>query len=215
MTEYRDFTKNELKWINSFQKVMESAPNTLFLFVGAGQTIFAKDENNKVYMSKSGGVDSLANSISIKTPMEMRLLNYLIKPTPMNKQCTCAKTFNAEPLLGSYAGCPVHDPSYIDTVFMRSNNSMYLTKLTEMQKLHALAYKYYQGQKWEPNKGDYYTTSRADLELYQVVDVTDTKVITRYLVGSDNVSEWDKSGFTTEGFGVNRVWVPDFIFKLN
>ena len=135
----------------------------------------------------------------------------------MNKQCTCAKgAFNAEPLLGSYTGCPVHDPNWIDTAaFMRSNNSISPTKLTEMQKLHALAYKYYQGQKWEPKKGDYYTTSRADLELYQVVDVTDTKVVTRYLVGSDNVSEWDKNGFLTEGFGVNRVWVPHFIFKLN
>lgn len=93
-------------------------------------------------------------------------------------------------------------------------NSKFPTVLTPMQKLHAMAYKYYSGIKWEPKKGDYYTTSRADLELYQVVDVTETKVMTKYLVGSDTISEWDKDRFTTEGFGVNRVHVPVFCFKF-
>lgn len=130
------------------------------------------------------------------------------------KHCTCSKSYNGEPLFGGYVRCPVHDPNYIDTFFIRPTDFTSPTKLTENQKLHALAYKYYQGGKWEPKKGDYYTTSRADLELYQVVDVTETKVLTRYLVGSDTTSEWDKDGFLTEGFGVNRVWVPHFIFNL-
>lgn len=94
------------------------------------------------------------------------------------------------------------------------DNRTHPTSLTPMQKLHAMAYKYYSGIKWEPKKGDYYTTSRADLELYQVVDVTETKVMTKYLVGSDTISEWDKDRFTTEGFGVNRVHVPVFCFKF-
>jgi hypothetical protein len=54
------------------------------------------------------------------------------------------------------------------------------TCLTPWQKLEALSMRYYGCVVWEPNAGDFYTTSRADLELYQVVDVTDTEVITRY-----------------------------------
>lgn len=87
--------------------------------------------------------------------------------------------------------------------------------LTEKQKLNALAFKYYQGQKWEPKAGDYYTTSRADLELYQVVEVTEDKVKTKYLIPDSPISEWDKSGFLTEGFGVNRVWVPDWVLSMD
>lgn len=85
---------------------------------------------------------------------------------------------------------------------------------TTDMKLQALALKYYSGVKWEPKAGDYYTSSRADLELYQVVEVTDTKVKTMYLNGDKNVSEWEKDGFTKEGFGVNRVHVPDFVFGM-
>lgn len=87
-------------------------------------------------------------------------------------------------------------------------------KLTESQKLQALAYKYYNGGIWEPKAGDYYTTSRADLELYQVVEVTDTIVRTTYLTPDSDISEWKKDGFTTEGFGVNRVWVPNWVFDI-
>lgn len=86
--------------------------------------------------------------------------------------------------------------------------------LTENQKLNALAFKYYQGAKWEPKAGDYYTTSRSDLELYQVVEVTEDKVKTKYLTPDSSISEWDKAGFLTEGFGVNRVWVPDWVLSL-
>lgn len=85
---------------------------------------------------------------------------------------------------------------------------------TTDMKLQALSHKYYSGIKWEPKAGDYYTSSRADLELYQVVEVTDNKVKTTYLNGDKNVSEWDKDGFTKEGFGVNRVYVPEFVFGM-
>lgn len=84
---------------------------------------------------------------------------------------------------------------------------------TSDMKLQALASKYYGGLNWEPKAGDYYTTSRADLELYQVVEVTDTKVKTRYLKPDSDITEWDKSGFTTEGFGDRRVYVPDSILS--
>jgi hypothetical protein len=89
-------------------------------------------------------------------------------------------------------------------------------ELNPMQKLNALQYKYYQGGKWIPKEGDFYTTSRADLELYKVVEVTDTKIKTKYCLPErgDSISEWDKETFLTEGFGVNRVYVPEWIFAI-
>lgn len=82
-------------------------------------------------------------------------------------------------------------------------------------KLQAMALKYYSGVIWEPKAGDYYTSSRADLELYQVVKVTEKYVYTRYLTPNSAIQEWDKEGFTKQGFGVNRVHVPNFVFGLN
>lgn len=89
-------------------------------------------------------------------------------------------------------------------------------EITETQKLNALAFKYYQGANWSPKAGDYYTSTRADLELYQVVEVTETAVKTRYCDperGSE-ISEWPVSSFLNDGFGTQRVWVPDWIFTL-
>ncbi len=85
-------------------------------------------------------------------------------------------------------------------------------KLTEKQKLHALAFKYYQGAIWTPAAGDYYTTTRADLELYQVVEVGDI-IRTTYLYPDSPIAEWDNEAFL-KGFGLCRVWVPDWILKL-
>ncbi|MBO0142298.1 hypothetical protein JZX87_14115 [Agrobacterium sp. Ap1] len=85
-------------------------------------------------------------------------------------------------------------------------------KLTHQQKLAALAYRFYQGASWEPKAEDYYTTSRADLEVYQVVSVENGVVRTRFTEGSDTVSEWPLDGFLTEGFGPKRVFIPPFIF---
>jgi len=87
------------------------------------------------------------------------------------------------------------------------------TELSAEEKLEALSLRFYQGLEWHPKAGDYYTTSRNDRELYQVVDVSDGVVRTRYTAGSDTLSEWPVSEFQTESFGPKRVWVPDFVLK--
>lgn len=84
-------------------------------------------------------------------------------------------------------------------------------KLTPDQKLQALAARFYQGLEWVPKAGDLYTTSRADLEVYRVVDVRGGKVITEYTEDGNGPSEWPVEEFTTEGFGPKRVWIPPFI----
>lgn len=68
--EYREFNKEELKWISSFQKVMGKAPKSLFFFVGAGNTIFPKDENGNRYLKDNGSVDGDCPAIYVSTPME-------------------------------------------------------------------------------------------------------------------------------------------------
>jgi len=89
------------------------------------------------------------------------------------------------------------------------------THLTDRQKMFALSNAMYQGgQKWIPKAGDYYTSSRPDLELYQIYSVQNGKVLTRYTNGHSAISEWDEEGFLTEGFGPNRIHVPEWIFSL-
>jgi len=68
--KYRPFTDQEMKWVRKFQKVMNSAPNTLFLFVGSGMTIYPKDENNHRYMNENGSVDQKPESEGIITNIE-------------------------------------------------------------------------------------------------------------------------------------------------
>jgi hypothetical protein len=89
-------------------------------------------------------------------------------------------------------------------------------KLTIEQKMHALSNAMYLGGvKWIPKGGDFYTTSRADLELYRVISVENGVVKTKYTEGSNEISEWPELGFLTEGFGQNRIHVPDFILKMD
>lgn len=84
--------------------------------------------------------------------------------------------------------------------------------LTAGQKLQALALRFYQCLEWAPKAGDYYTTSRADLELYKVVDVRDGKVFTTYLPEGGTVAEWPAEEFLSEEtFGRCRVHVPDWV----
>lgn len=76
MKEYREFTDEEKKWIESLQRCMNKAPNTLFMFVGGSNgsmVIYPKDENNDRYMTdgRSAGVDGYAPSVSIKSNIEM------------------------------------------------------------------------------------------------------------------------------------------------
>ncbi len=68
--EYREFTKTETKWLNSFKRVMEKAPSTLFMFVGGDVLIGTKDENNERYID-GGSMDSNANWESVPTDMEV------------------------------------------------------------------------------------------------------------------------------------------------
>jgi hypothetical protein len=88
-----------------------------------------------------------------------------------------------------------------------------MISLTYQQKLDALSLRFYQGLEWAPKAGNYYTTSRADLELYQVVKIEGGKVFTRYCdqEKSGAIAEWDEDSFTSGGFGPKRVWVPDFV----
>jgi len=90
---------------------------------------------------------------------------------------------------------------------------MSYTILTEKQKLAALALRFYQGFQWAPIAGDYYTTSRNDLELYRIVREDETHYYTSYLPLGREESAWPKSEFTKEGFGVHRVFVPPFILE--
>lgn len=85
------------------------------------------------------------------------------------------------------------------------------TSLTQDQKIQALALKYYQGYEWVPKAGDYYTTCRADLELYRVAKIEDGKIYTEYTTQPGVLTEWPLDSFTTYGFGLKRVYVPDFI----
>lgn len=88
-----------------------------------------------------------------------------------------------------------------------------MAKLTYQQKLEALSYRFYQSGQWAPKAGDFYTTSRADLEVYQVVSVEGNIVRTRFTEGSDAISEWPEAGFLTEGFGPRRVYVPEWVMN--
>lgn len=85
------------------------------------------------------------------------------------------------------------------------------TVLTLKQKLAALALRFYQGHVWTPRVGDFYTTSRADLELYRVVKIEGGIVYTEYCTSPGNTTGWNQDAFLTEGFGIHRVYVPDWI----
>lgn len=67
---YRDFTEKELRWIKGFEKVMKVAPNSLFMFVGSGVTIYALDENGQRYMKENLSVDSDATNAAIITNID-------------------------------------------------------------------------------------------------------------------------------------------------
>lgn len=90
-------------------------------------------------------------------------------------------------------------------------------QFTPGHKLHALALRFYHGQNdWQPKVGDFYTLTRSGIELLQVVRIEDGQVyISNCLNGlGQEQGPFPLDGFTTEGFGVNRVQVPDFIFDL-
>ena len=65
LNKYRQFTKDDEKWIRSFERVMKKAPEHLFMFVGAGITIYPER-----VMGANNSVDQNGPSISIQTPMD-------------------------------------------------------------------------------------------------------------------------------------------------
>lgn len=88
------------------------------------------------------------------------------------------------------------------------------TRLTAAQKLSALAARFYDRMEWRPRAGDYYTTPRNDLELYQIVSIENGVVSTRYCAPErgDAVSTWAVDEFTApHTFGVMRTWVPAWV----
>ena len=90
-----------------------------------------------------------------------------------------------------------------------------VTSLTPNQKAAVIEYNFYNGRReWVPKPFDYYTTPRADLELYQILEITDTVIKTKYCtdIKSENVAEWPIAEFFT-GFGINRIHVPLFILQ--
>ncbi len=88
-------------------------------------------------------------------------------------------------------------------------------KLTVNQKMHALSNSMYQGGvKWIPKEGDYYTSSRADLEVYQIISIKNGKIKTIYTDSESEPMEWDEATFLTEGFGKNRIHVPNWILNI-
>ena len=89
------------------------------------------------------------------------------------------------------------------------------TFLTEQQKLNALAARFYQGVIWSVTAGDYYTTSRNDMELYRVVKIEDDMVFTEYCTNPGVLTSWELEGFTTKEFGINRVFVPSWVLEHN
>lgn len=94
------------------------------------------------------------------------------------------------------------------------------TQLTERQKLQALADRFYNQSvnSWVPKVGDYYTTPRADLELYYIISEMTDYFFTVYCDTSKYANgiapaKWHKSEFLV-GFGLNRVEVKPYIFDL-
>jgi hypothetical protein len=72
--EYREFTKEEEKWIRSLERVMKKAPNTLFMFCGGSygsMYIMTKDENNQRYLAPGGAMDSKTTLTEISCGCEV------------------------------------------------------------------------------------------------------------------------------------------------
>lgn len=62
---YRDFTQEEIRWINKFKRVMKGAPKNLFMFVGSGSVSIYSER----VMADRGGVNQDVPSEEILTPM--------------------------------------------------------------------------------------------------------------------------------------------------
>ena len=89
--------------------------------------------------------------------------------------------------------------------------------LTKTQKLQALADRFYSETyiSRPPKAGDYYCTARNDLELYQIVKIENGVVYTKYCKDENGcLSEWNESGFLSEGFGEFRIYVAPYVLDI-
>jgi len=90
------------------------------------------------------------------------------------------------------------------------------TALTCQQKLHCMAVKYFQNYEWIPKAGDYFTTARADLKLFQITRIDGRDVFTINTAETESLEDrHDLAGFSCFGQGSIRVYVPDFILEAN
>ena len=69
---------------------------------------------------------------------------------------------------------------------------------------------------WAPKAGMLYTILRDDLDLFHIDEVTETTVtVSIWQDVYDNPPQlWERDGFTTEGFGINRIPLMDYMTKL-
>lgn len=81
-------------------------------------------------------------------------------------------------------------------------------------KLEAIASRHYQGIKWQPKVGDWYTIDRNDLELFEIVGETDVEwLVNPRTEGHSGDLHFEKLGFTDKDFGVHRCKVLDYRIK--
>jgi len=77
------------------------------------------------------------------------------------------------------------------------------------QKVEAMSLKHYDGYQWKPKAGDFYTTDRNDLELYQIVDEDEDHFCTNYCDHENRTDEpaiWLKDSFLRD-FGIHRCHI--------
>lgn len=103
-------------------------------------------------------------------------------------------------------------------------------KFTLEQKMQAISEHLYCSQgrpPWTPYVDAYYTIIRNDTELYQVVVIDTFRGVVQFKRVDDqhladckehgfenNVQEFDIEGFTTEGFGINRIPVAEHVLGI-
>jgi hypothetical protein len=75
-------------------------------------------------------------------------------------------------------------------------------------KLQALEMKFYSGLKWQPKVSDLYTIARADDEVFEIVDESDSNFYIKTRTNlQDTPTPFPKGGFTTDDFGKHRIYI--------
>ncbi|MEM6342557.1 MAG: hypothetical protein AAF927_01710 [Bacteroidota bacterium] len=72
MKDYRQFTESELKWVKRLQRVMKDAPESLFMFIGAGEMcIYTKSSEGERYVESNLSMDQNAPSEHVISEIDM------------------------------------------------------------------------------------------------------------------------------------------------